>query len=116
MKCTNFLAILELYAFYIEYNKLKFTEINFGGQTSVIYFTQVQRLQFCKDTAKVPSLPLLKQLLNQHSFSLSRRRYQYCGLNFKQIKYKESQNLTSKHQTVKIGKFGNCKDFFEKRE
>ena len=35
---------------------------------------------------------------NQHTFSLQRRRYRYCGLNFKQVKYK---NLTSKHWAVK---------------
>ena len=29
------------------------------------------------------------------------RRYQYCGLNLKQIKYNRYQNLTSKHQAVK---------------
>ena len=42
------------------------------------------------------------KILNQHIFTWRRHRYQYCGLNFKQIKYKRSRNLTSKHQTAKI--------------
>ena len=57
---NNFLAILELCAFYIEYQIVKFTAINFCGRTSVKYFMQTQVLRFCKDTAKVSSLPLLK--------------------------------------------------------
>ena len=56
----NFLAILELCAFYIEYKKVKFTAMNFHGQTNVKYFTETHLLRFCKDTAKVSSLPLLK--------------------------------------------------------
>ena len=55
---NNFLAILELCAFYIEYKKIKFTAINFRGRTK--YFMQTQPLQFCKDTAKISCLPLLK--------------------------------------------------------
>ena len=57
---NNFLAILELCASCIKYKKLKFTAINFHGGTIVKYFMQTQVLQFCKDTAKVSSLPLLK--------------------------------------------------------
>ena len=57
---NNFLAILELSAFYIEYKKVKFTAINFRGRTNVKYFMQTQLLRFCKDTAKVYPLPLLK--------------------------------------------------------
>ena len=57
---NNFLAIVELCAFYIEYIKVKFTEINFRGRTNVKYFMQTQLLRFCKDTPKVSSLPLLK--------------------------------------------------------
>ena len=34
--------------------------INFRGRASVKYFIQIQPLQFCKDTAKVSSLHLLK--------------------------------------------------------
>ena len=98
---NNFLAILELCAFYIEYKKVNFTTINFRGRTNVKYFMQAQILRFCKDTAKVSYLPLLKKLLNQHILFLQRRRNQYCGLNFKQMKYKRSQNLTSKYRAVK---------------
>ena len=57
---NNFLAILELCAFYIEYKKLKFMAINFCGRTNVKYFMQTQVMRVCKDTAKVSSLPLLK--------------------------------------------------------
>ena len=35
---NNFLAILELFAFYIYYKKVKFIGINFRGQTNVKYF------------------------------------------------------------------------------
>ena len=55
---NNFLAVLELCAFYIEYEKVKFRAFNF--QTNVKYFMQTQLLQFCKDTSKVSCLPLLK--------------------------------------------------------
>ena len=37
---NNFLAILELHAFYIEYKKVKFTAINFHGRTNTKYFKQ----------------------------------------------------------------------------
>ena len=53
----NFLAILELSAFYIEYKNAKFTGINFRGRTSVKYFMQIQLFQFCKDTAKFLPFP-----------------------------------------------------------
>ena len=58
-----------------------------------------QLLRFCKDTGKFPPFPL--KLQNPHIFSRRRRRYQYSALNFKQIKYKRSQNLTSKNRAVK---------------
>ena len=35
---TNFLAILESGAFYIEYKKVKFMAINFRGRTNIRYF------------------------------------------------------------------------------
>ena len=54
---NNFLAILELCAFYIYYKKVKFTGINFRGETNVKYFMQAQLLRFCKDTAKVFPFP-----------------------------------------------------------
>ena len=58
---NNFLAIRELGAFYIKYKKVKFTAINFRGRTNVKYFMQTQLLRFCKDTAKISSLLLLKK-------------------------------------------------------
>ena len=57
---NNFLAILELCAFYIEYKKVKFTAIKFRGRNNVKKFMQTQVLRFCEDTAKVSSLLLLK--------------------------------------------------------
>ena len=57
---NNFLAILELCTFYIEYKKVKFTAISFRGRTNAKYFMQTQLLRFCKDTTKVSFLPLLK--------------------------------------------------------
>ena len=40
--------------------KVKFTAINFRGRTNLKYFIQTQALRFCKDIAKVSSLPLAK--------------------------------------------------------
>ena len=39
-KMNNFLAILELFAFYIERKKVKFKAINFRDETNVKYFMQ----------------------------------------------------------------------------
>ena len=41
---NDFLAILELCAFYIEYKKVKITAINFRGRNDVKYFMQIQAL------------------------------------------------------------------------
>ena len=49
---TNFLAILEFCAFYMKFKITKFTGINFCGPS--------QLLRFCKNAAKISSLPLLK--------------------------------------------------------
>ena len=57
---NNYLAILELCTFYIEYKNVKFTAIKFSGRANVKYFMQTQLLRFCKDIAKVSSLPLLE--------------------------------------------------------
>ena len=43
-----------------EYKKVKLMAINFRCRTNIKYFMQTQVLPFCKDTAKVSSLPLLK--------------------------------------------------------
>ena len=37
---NNFLALLELCAFYIQFKKVKFKAINFRGQTNVKHFGQ----------------------------------------------------------------------------
>ena len=57
---NSFFAILELCAFYIVYNNAKLTEISFRGRNNVKYFMQTQLLRFCKDTAKVSSIFLIK--------------------------------------------------------
>ena len=57
---NNFLAILELCVFYIEYKKVKFMTINFRGRANAKYIIQTHVLRFYKATAKVSSLPLLK--------------------------------------------------------
>ena len=59
-KMNNFLALLELCVFYIQFKKVEFTAINFRGQTNVKHFRQTQLLRFSEDTAKVSSLPLLR--------------------------------------------------------
>ena len=71
---NNFLAILELCAFYIEYKNAKFTEINFRGRTNVKYLMQTQLLRFCKNTAKVSSLPLLKVTTKSTHFLPARKK------------------------------------------
>ena len=57
---NNVLELLELFAFYIEFKKVKFTTINFRGRTNAKHFMQAQFLPFCEDTAKMFSLLLLK--------------------------------------------------------
>ena len=57
---NDFLTILELCTFYIDYKNVKFKAINFSGRPSVKYFMQTKLLQFYKDTAKISSLSLLK--------------------------------------------------------
>ena len=71
---NNFLAILELCAFYIEYKKVKFTAINFLGRISLKYFMQIQLLRFCKVTTKVSSLPLLKITTKSTHFLLAKKK------------------------------------------
>ena len=70
---NNFLAILELSAFYIEYQKVKFTAINFLGRISLKYFMQIQLLRFCKDITKVSSLPVLKITKSTHFLSAEKK-------------------------------------------
>ena len=99
---NNFLAILELCAFYIEYKKVKFTAINFLGRISLKYFMQIQLLRFCKVTTKVSSLPLLKITTKSTHFLLAKKKIPIPWIELKiNIKYKRSQNLTSKHRAVK---------------
>ena len=54
--------------------KVKFTAINFRGRTNVKYFMQSQVLRFCKDTAKVSSLPLLKEATKSTYFLPAKKR------------------------------------------
>ena len=84
---------------YIGYKKINFMAISFRCRTNVKHFMQTQLLRFCKDTAKVSSFPLLKITTKSTHFLPAKKKI--LRLNFKQIKYKRSQNLTSKHQAVK---------------
>ena len=45
---NDFLTMLELCTFYIDYKNVKFKVINFSGRTCVKYFRQTKLLQFCK--------------------------------------------------------------------
>ena len=56
---NKFKQYWSLCAFYIEYKNMKFTATNSSGQTNVKYFRHTQPLRFCKDTAKVSSLPFV---------------------------------------------------------
>ena len=98
---NSFLAILELCAFYIKYKKVKFMASKFRGRTNLKYFMQTQLLRFYKDTPKASSLPLSKITANPTHFLPAKRRYRCCEVNFKQIKHKMFQNVTSKHRAVK---------------
>ena len=65
---NNIFAILELCAFYMEYKNAKLTEISFRGRNNVKYFMQTQLLRFCKDTAKVSSIFLIKTATKSTDF------------------------------------------------
>ena len=55
---NNFLAVLELGTFYVDYNKnVKFKTINFSGQTNILC-----RRSFC-DIVKIPQKFLLLPML-----------------------------------------------------
>ena len=54
--------------------KGKFTKINFGGRTSVKYLIRTQLLRFCRGTAKVPSLPLLKTTTKSTHFLPAKKK------------------------------------------
>ena len=56
---NNFLATLELCAFYIEYKKVKFTTINFGVEPILNILCKHRFCDFVK-IPQVSSLPLLK--------------------------------------------------------
>ena len=88
--------------------------INFFGRTDVKYFMQTQLLRFCKDAAKVSSPPLLKITTKSTHFLFAKKKIPISGLNFKQMKYKRSQKVTSKHRTVKNLQI--AKTFFKKCE
>ena len=99
----NFLAILELCTFYIEYKNVKFTANNFSGRTIFKYFRQAHLLRYCKDTAKVPSLPLLEiTTKSTHIFSCKERD---TNSVYRPSKNKQKVlNYVSKHQAWKIRK------------
>ena len=90
---NHFLAILELCAFYIEYKKGKFAAINFRGRTNVKYFMQTQFLRFCKDAAKVYSLPLSKIATKSTHFLLAKKKIPILWIEFQVSKTQKA----SKH-------------------
>ena len=65
---NNIFAILELCAFYMVYKNAKLTQISFRGRNNVKYFMQTQLLRFCKDTAKVSSIFLIKTATKSTDF------------------------------------------------
>ena len=85
---NNFLAILELRAFYIEYKKN--TAINFCCRTNVKYFMQTQGLRFCKDTAKVSSLPLLKTTPKSIHFPPAKKKIPVLWIELQTNKIKKA--------------------------
>ena len=111
-KMNNFLALLELCAFYIEFKKAKFTAINFRGQTNVKYFMQTQLLWFCKDTVKVSSLPLIKITTKSTHFLPAKKKIPILWIELQTNKIQKVSNLTSKHRAVKSLQI--AKTFFEK--
>ena len=61
---------------------------------------QTQLLRFCKDTAKVSSLPLLKLSTKSTHFLPTKKKIPVLWIEL-QTKYKRSQNLTPKYRAVK---------------
>ena len=95
---------VELYAFYIEFKKVKFTAINFRGRTTnVKYFIQTQLLGFCEDNVKISSLPFLKITTKSTHFVPATKKIPILWIEL---------------QTNKIQKVSKPykKDFFEKCE
>ena len=86
---NNFLAVLEFCAFYVEYKNAKFIEINFRSRASVKYFMQIQLLRFCKDTAKVSSLPLLKVTTKSTHFLPTKKKIPILWIEFQANKIQE---------------------------
>ena len=86
---NNIFAILELCAFYMEYKNAKLTEISFRGRNNVKYFMQTQLLRFCKDTAKVSSLPLLKVTTKSTHFLPVKKEIPILWIEFQTNKTQE---------------------------
>ena len=101
---NSFLGIQELCVFYIEYKNVKFRAINFRGRTNVKYFMQTQVLRFCKDTAKVSSLPLLKITTKSTHFLPAKKKIPILWI---ELQTNKIQNLASKHRMVKNFQIAN---------
>ena len=63
---------------------------------------QMQLLRFCKDTAKVSSLPLLKITTISTHFLPAKKKIAILWIELQTNKIPKSKNLTSKHRTVKF--------------
>ena len=81
---------------------MKFMVINSRGLTNVKYFLcKHSFLQFCKDTAKVTPLPLLKITTKSTHFLTAKKEIPTLWNVLETNKCKRSQNLTSKYQAIK---------------
>ena len=76
---------MELRAFNIEYQNVKFTATNFSGRTKVKYFMHTQ-FRFCKDTVKVSFLPLLEITPKSTHFFPTKKNILILWIELKQIK------------------------------
>ena len=96
----NFLAILELCPFYIEYKKVKLTAIDFRGRTNIKYFMQTQVLRFCKDTSKVCFLPLLR-IITKSTRKIPKKKILILWIELQTNEVEKISDLTPKHRAVK---------------
>ena len=104
---------MELRAIYIEYKKVKFMAINFRDRTNVKYFMPTQLLRFCKDTAKISSLLLLK-ITNKTTHFLPAKKIPTLWIELQTNKIQKVSKLYI--QTPSGKRFANYKGFLKKCE
>ena len=82
--------------------------------TTVKYFMQTLLLQFCKNAAKVSSLPLLKITTKSIHFLPAKKKIPILWV---ELQTNKIQKVSKPFIETPSGKkFANCKDFFEKYE